>query len=142
MKMRVSPHLVFDGQCRQAFEHYHRVLGGELGLLTYGDSPAASEVKREWRDRIVHAALKVGGIELAGADALPQDFEQPQGFYVLLHVDSEDEAKLIFDRLSVKGEIRVPFGPTFWSPGFGVLRDQFGVPWEVGIEVSSPDDES
>jgi PhnB protein len=131
--MRVSPHLVFDGQCKDAFEYYRRVLGGELGMLTYGDSPAANEVDPKWHDRIVHATLKVGDFDLAGADALPQDFEKPQGFYVLLHVEGAGEAARIFGELAVGGTVRVPFGPTFWSPGFGVLLDQFGVPWEVGI---------
>jgi PhnB protein len=25
----------------------------------------------------------------------------------------------------------MPFGKTFWSPGFGMLVDRFGTPWMV-----------
>jgi PhnB protein len=25
----------------------------------------------------------------------------------------------------------MPFGETFWSPGFGGLIDKFGVPWMI-----------
>jgi PhnB protein len=25
----------------------------------------------------------------------------------------------------------MPFGPTFWSKGFGMCVDKFGVPWMV-----------
>jgi PhnB protein len=27
--------------------------------------------------------------------------------------------------------IQVPFANTFWSPGFGVFVDRFGIPWEI-----------
>jgi PhnB protein len=27
----------------------------------------------------------------------------------------------------------MPFGKTFWSPGFGSLIDRFGVPWRVNV---------
>ena len=25
----------------------------------------------------------------------------------------------------------MPFGETFWSPGYGVFIDKFGIPWMV-----------
>jgi uncharacterized glyoxalase superfamily protein PhnB len=31
----------------------------------------------------------------------------------------------------VDGEIRLPFQPTFWSAGFGVLIDRYAIPWEI-----------
>lgn len=27
----------------------------------------------------------------------------------------------------------MPFGETFWSPGFGSLIDRFGVPWMINV---------
>ncbi|HSY27874.1 MAG TPA: VOC family protein, partial [Burkholderiaceae bacterium] len=67
--MRVSPHLTFDGQCKSAFLAYQRILGGDvLTMLTYGESPMASTVDKQWHDQIVHAALTLGDIELTGAD--------------------------------------------------------------------------
>lgn len=32
------------------------------------------------------------------------------------------------------GEVTMPFGATFWSPGFGACTDRFGVPWMVDTE--------
>jgi PhnB protein len=26
----------------------------------------------------------------------------------------------------------MPFGPTFWAKGFGMVTDRFGTPWMVG----------
>jgi PhnB protein len=132
--MRISPHLIFDGQCRAAFDRYHRVLGGELSMLTFGESPMAPEVEPHWHDRIVHATLRVGDLELAGADVLPQDYATPQGFSVLLAVEDLAEAEKIFAELATDGEVKLAFQATFWSSGFGVLTDRFGIPWEVSYE--------
>jgi PhnB protein len=128
---------MFDGQCRAAFTRYHQLLGGELRMLTFGDSPMAAEVEPRWHDRIVHVTLQVGDFELTGADVLPRDYAIPQGFSVLLTFGDSVRGEHVFNELARGGEIRFPFQQTFWSPGFGVLVDEFGVPWEVSCEQSS-----
>ena len=130
--MQVSTHLTFAGNCQEAFTFYAHCLGGELPvMLTYGDSPAASEVPDDWRDKIVHATLTVGNTRLNGADVLPSQHQQPQGFFVLLQVDRVADARRIFDALAENGVVRMPIQKTFWSPAFGVVVDRFGVPWEI-----------
>ena len=137
--MHISPHLCFNGQCRTAFEKYQQILGGTITtMLTYGESPMASQVDPEWHDRIVHATLQLGDVELTGVDQLPRDYSKPQGFFVTLTIEGATRAKEIFTALAEKGEIRRAFQQTFWSPGFGVLTDQFGVPWEINsVEPTS-----
>jgi len=135
--MKLSPHLMFDGQCRAAFERYQQLLGGELGMLTFGDSPMAADVDSRWHDRIIHATLTIGDIELAGADVLPADYATPQGFAVILALDDPAQARKLFDGLAAGGTIRYPYQQTFWAAGFGVLVDEFGVPWEINCAQSS-----
>ena len=36
--------------------------------------------------------------------------------------------------LAYGGQIAMPFGPTFWAKGFGMLVDKFGVSWMVNCE--------
>ena len=91
----------------------------------------ASQVDPVWHDRIVHATLQLGDVELTGVDQLPRDYGKPQGFCVTLTIQGATRAQEIFTALAEKGEIRRAFQQTFWSPGFGVLTDQFGVPWEI-----------
>ncbi len=137
--MRVSPHLCFDGQCRTAFQAYHRILGGTIQtMLTYGESPMASSTDPQWHDRIVHATLVVDEVELTGVDMLPKSFRTPQGFFVTLTVSGSARANDIFDALGVEGSIQVPFQKTFWSPGFGVLVDRYGIPWEINADDERP----
>jgi PhnB protein len=133
--MQASIHLVFEGQCEAAFQFYERVLGGRMvNILAYGNSPMAEQVPPEWRDKIVHGTFVVGGMVLAGADMLPEQYAKPQGFYVLLSVDDAMDAERIFCALAENGEVQMAIQQTFWSSRFGVLTDQFGVPWEITCE--------
>jgi PhnB protein len=130
--MRISPHLCFYGQCEAAFRHYQKVLGGEIvTMLRYGESPMAAQVATQWHSRILHATLKVGELELTGVDVLSDDYQPPSGFFVTLSIDELDEAERVFKSLVEGGTTRLPFQKTFWSAGFGVLTDRFGVPWEI-----------
>lgn len=130
--MRISPHLCFDGRYREAMHFYQNVLGGAIEtMLTYGETPLAQSTDPRWHDRIVHATLLLGGLELTGVDMPPGSYEPPQGFFVTLTIDGEVRGKAVFDALSEGGSIRLPFQETFWSPGFGVLVDKFDIPWEI-----------
>src|SRR4051812_5439007 len=53
--MAFYPYLFFGRNCRQAFEFYEQVFGGELVLITMKDMPTEQPVPG---DLIMHAALK------------------------------------------------------------------------------------
>jgi PhnB protein len=130
--MQISPHLCFDGQCRTAFAAYQQILGGQIQtMLTYGESPVAAQFESQWHDRILHASLQFGNVELSGADSSPRDYRKPQGFFVTLSIEGAARGKQIFASLADGGKVHVPFQPTFWSPGFGALIDRFAIPWEI-----------
>ena len=136
--MKLSTHLTFAGQCEAAFRFYEKCLGGTLGtMLTYGDSPMAEHVPADWRGKIVHASLTVDDEELAGADSLAKDYQTPRGFFVLLSLEGPEEAERIFQKLSENGNVVMPLEKTFWAARFGVLTDQFGIPWEINCAHAS-----
>ncbi len=130
--MKVSAHLTFNGQCEAAFRFYEQCLGGAIvTMITYGDSPLAEQVPLAWRKKIVHATLTIGENVLAGADLLPDDYQSPQGFFVLIEIEEAAEAEHIFRQLSEGGSVRMPMQETFWARRFGVVTDPFGTPWEI-----------
>jgi len=111
---------------------YQELLGGTLQtMLTYGETPMASSLEARWHDKIVHATLVLDEVELTGADMIPGSYQRPQGFFVTLSVAEITRATEIFEALGQGGTIKLTFGKTFWSPGFGVLVDRFGIPWEI-----------
>lgn len=133
--MQLNPYLVFNGQCEEAFKFYEKALGGKItGLMTHGNSPMASQVAPEWRDKIMHAHMTVGDDVLMGSDAPPQHFQKPQGFSVSIVVKTAEEAERIFAALSEKASIAMPLQQTFWSPRFGMLTDRYGIPWMVNCD--------
>jgi PhnB protein len=133
--MQLNPHLAFDGQCEAAFRFYEQCLGGKIGfLMTYGDSPLAEQVASDWGNKIVHATLALGDQRLTGADEPAEWYRKPQGFSVLLSVEAAPEAERIFEALAKNGTVRMPLQETFWALRFGMLVDQFGVPWMVNCE--------
>ena len=129
--MQLSPYLLFDGNCAEAFRFYERALGGRItALQTHGETPACDFVPREKHHTIVHACLDVDGMLLMASDN-PMGYDKPQGFSVSLGLKSTAEARRIFDALADGGQVTMAFSETFWSPGFGMVVDRFGTPWMV-----------
>jgi PhnB protein len=133
--MRLNPHLSFNGQCEAAFRLYEQCLGGKiLMMMTNGDSPMAEQTAPEWRSKIMHATLDLGDQVLMGGDTPPEQYQKPQGFSLLLHLDDAAAADRIFNTLSENGTVQMPLQETFWALRFGALVDQFGVPWSINCE--------
>jgi PhnB protein len=134
--MQINPYVIFNGQCEAAFNFYQQCLGGTItAMLTYGSSPMAEQIPAESHGKIMHARLKVGDEVLMGSDSPPeQQYEQIKGISVALNIEQPAEAERVFNALAENGTIQMPIQPTFWAARFGMLVDQFGVPWMVNCE--------
>jgi PhnB protein len=130
--MSLSFHIAFNGQCEEAFSFYAAHLGGTIGtLLTYKDSPLAASVPADWQHKILHANISISGVELAGGDVVPEQYQKPVGFCLLLGVNSADEVNLIFSKLADGGDVILPPQKTFWSSCYAIVMDRFGVGWKI-----------
>ena len=136
--MKINPYLLFNGQCEAALKFYERCLGGKTAFkTTYGESPMAKDTPAERQNQILHARFVVGDNTLMCADAPPERYDEPKGFSVTLGIDTPEEAERIFAALSEKGEVQMPIQETFWAVRFGMLVDQFGIPWMINCEKPS-----
>jgi PhnB protein len=136
--MQINPHLNFEGTCEEAFRMYEKALGGKIvAMLPHEGTPAAEHVPAEWRRKILHARLEVGGEAIMGCDAPPQHFSRPQGFSVSVTVKTKADAEKVFNELANGGTVTMPLAPTFWSVAFGMVTDRYGVPWMVNCEQAS-----
>jgi PhnB protein len=130
--MQIDPYLSFRGNCEEAFTFYEKIFGGKIEFkMTHGESPMAAQTAPEWRNKIMHASMRVGDRILLGADAPPQYQQEPQGFCVSISVKDAAEAERVFNALAEGGKVNMPLAETFWSPRFGMLIDRFGIPWMV-----------
>ncbi len=133
--MKLNTYLNFNGRCAEAFTFYEKTLGGKIStIMTHGESPAKDTVPADWHDKIMHVRLDVGDQILMGSDAPPAYYQAPQGMVVSVTVPATAEAERIFNTLAEGGKITMPFQKTFWSAGFGMARDRFGIPWMVNTD--------
>jgi PhnB protein len=130
--MKIISYLHFNGTCEAAFKFYEKVLGGKLvQLRNHAEAPMADKMPKEWLPKIMHAQLELGDQALMGSDAPPDYYRRPSGFSVSLAVEDEFESERIFHALAHDGTVTMPLAPTFWAARFGMVIDQFGIPWMV-----------
>jgi len=133
--MQLNPYVNFNGQCEAAFKFYEKVLGGKITFtMTWGEMPGADQFPAESHKLIMHSTLSLGDKLLMGADAPPGRYQEPKGMNLSLHFKDKAEAERVFKTLAEGGSVTMPFEKTFWSPGFGMCVDKFGVPWMINTE--------
>ncbi|CAA9563016.1 PhnB protein; putative DNA binding 3-demethylubiquinone-9 3-methyltransferase domain protein [uncultured Synechococcales cyanobacterium] len=136
--MKLNPYLSFNGECEAAFKFYEQCLGGQIeGMMRWGESPMAEQVSLEWQHKIMHVQLTVGDQELMGSDSPTEQFEQPKGFSVLIYVEDSAKAEQVFQSLAENGTVKMPIQETFWAARFGMLVDQFGIPWMINCDKAA-----
>ena len=130
--MKFVNYLFFNGNCREAFELYAKVFDGEIvGLVTYRDEPGESSMPVDWQDKVMNVQLTIGDQSLMASDSPPQYASEMGGFSISVDLGDLGRAGRIFAALADGGTVTMPFAPTFWAKGFGMVKDKFGTPWMI-----------
>jgi PhnB protein len=130
--MKVTTHLNFGGDCAQAFRFYERHLPGQVTtLMTAADLPPEVPRPGHAPDFVIHAVLRVAGVEVIGNDVPPERFKPIRSSYLYLSAGSMEEAERLWTVLAEGGEVTMPLAETFFATRFGQLRDRFGVLWTI-----------
>ena len=136
--MQTNTYLFFKGNCEEAFKFYEKTLGGKIeAMMSHAGTPAESQVPAEWKNKIIHARLKLGDQLLMASDAPPDRFKTPQGFYVNLGFQDPAEAERIYNTMSKDGTVHMELQETFWAKKFGMFTDRFGTPWMINCEKAA-----
>ena len=129
--MSFDPYIHFTGNCRAAMTAYQAIFGGKLELSAYADAPDATDEAKA-SNLIMHGALTVGGRMLLASDFPPGFPGERQQAVSISHIAaSTEDAARIFGLLAEGGVVVMPFAKTFWSDGFGMVKDCFGTHWMV-----------
>jgi len=135
--MRMNTYINFRGTCAEAFRYYERHLGAAVGLvMTHAHVPEPSGVPPDWRDKVLHARISIGGIELMAAD-IP-NAEPMRSAYLTLRLESDQEAERVFFVLLDGGQALTEMQETFFASRFGQVRDRFGINWMILRERPMP----
>ncbi|RKR87671.1 PhnB protein [Micromonospora pisi] len=132
MVSRLNPYINFNGNARQAMEFYRAVFGGELRLITFGESGAVGGGDAEG---IMHGMLETpSGFTLMGSDTPPGMAYNPgDNITVSLSGEDGDELRGYWEKLIEGGAVSVALEKQMWGDEFGACVDRFGTPWMVNI---------
>ena len=140
----ITPYLTFNGNCKEALAFYRSVFPcGEPSVLPYGDympegSPTPPELLRSW---VMHAEMTVCGTNVWFADSAQSPGNS--GLITLSAiVPTGREALAIYDALCPGGTVTLPPTVTFYSVFHAVVRDRFGVPWQIVAEEAPVQDDA
>ena len=110
--MSLNTYLFFDGNCREAFEFYRSVFGGEFSIVqTFGDGPPGLNVPESEKDRIMHVSLPIGSAVLMGSDSSSAFGPPPvagDNFAISLIGESREHCDDVLARLSEGGTVTMP----------------------------------
>jgi PhnB protein len=134
---RIDPYLSFGTNCAEAMRFYQSAIGGQLDMMSFGDSPMCGDLPPESHHLTMHACLSLGNWRLMASDTPPgMAFEGHKGVSLAISFDDNDEAARVFNALAAGGQVTMPMAPSFWAEQFGMAVDPFGVTWLVnGKEV-------
>jgi PhnB protein len=129
---QMYPYLTFSGNCREALVFYQQCMGGQLRMMTVGESPLSDQMPDTMKDCILHATLDNSLMSLTGTDLLEESGQIiGNNLSLLINCSSEQEANIYFKNLSQGGQITCPLQVNYWGLLFGTLTDQFGIQWII-----------
>lgn len=137
--MPIVTYLTFDGNCREAFDFYRSVFGGEYAIMqTFGDAPPDIGVSESDGDKVMHTTLSIGDGVIMGSDTSP-DFGPPHvagnNFSLSYSTQSREETDELFAKVSEGGTVTMPLQDMFWGAYFGSCIDKFGINWMFSYDT-------
>ncbi len=136
--MHFIPYLTFNGNCREALQRYAEIFSGDIvAMQRFGDEESCRSMPAETQELIMFGHLKANEAVLFASDDPSNSYELPQSMHISVSFPNVLQAKEVFDQLNDGGETLMPFEKTFFSAGFGMTRDCFGILWMVN--VNDPD---
>ncbi|SDJ08070.1 VOC family protein [Chryseobacterium jejuense] len=137
----VNVYLTFNGNCKEAFDFYKSVFGGEYPYIgTFGEMPPTEgkELPEEDKNKIMHVTLPISKeTVLMGSDTggeWASNFKEGNNFSISINAESKEEAEKLFNGLSAGGQVTMPLADTFWGAYFGMFTDKFGINWMVNYD--------
>ena len=126
------PYLMFNGNCREAFDFYKECFDGEIEFMgTYGDSPI--EVPKDQKDKVMHATVRIMGAPVMGSDYIKGADYSTGGSAANVHLNlsfkDTETMEAAYEEMSEGGTVTMPIGDQFWGDRFGMFTDRFGIQW-------------
>jgi len=133
----INPWINFNGNAEEAFTFYQSVFGGSFTNIIRFKDLASDEfpVPEHEEQKIMHIALPIGnGSQLIGNDVpefMGKVSESENRSKIFVTAESKEAADVLFNGLSVGGNIEGPMGDSPWGTYAGMFRDKYGIEWII-----------
>ncbi len=138
MTTRLIPYLMMNGNAKEAIHFYEKALDAQLLFMqTFGEMPEDPQMAMppEAKDRVSHAMIKIGESDMMFSDTFPgQPHAIGSQVTICISTDDKDKTKRFYDALQDGGQVSMPLQETFFSPGYAVVTDKFGVTFQLFTE--------
>ena len=127
---QLNPYLTFDGNCEEAINFYHSILGGETDFKRFSEGPSDMPIAEGQENKIMHVRFTFDGCILMASDGgghFPVNVGN--NFHLSIYFPNKEKAATAFDKFSEGGKVTSPFQEVFWGGSFGSVTDKFGVNW-------------
>ena len=139
----INIYLSFDGNCKEAFEFYRAVFGGEfITISPFSEMPpmhGMPPMKEELKSRTMHVTLAIrDNIVLQGSDTFPgagPEYLKGNNFSISITPDNLSEADALMAKLSEGGIVTMTMQKTFWNSYFGSCIDKYGTSWMINLPL-------
>ena len=127
--MKAAVYLSFNLNAQDVIDAYTAIFGAKVELLYpyeegMTDDPALF-------GKVFHSELKIGDLNLYLADSGKEPVFSSIG--LVAEISDAAEAHRVFDQLAEGGEILSPFEQLPVGPMIALVRDRFGVKWNIVI---------
>ena len=131
--MNVQPYLSFEGRAQEAIDCYKSAIGAKVdAIMHFKDAPPEMQTSPASKDKIMHAAFRVGDTQIMASDGQCSGKASFSGIALTLNATSNAEAEKLFNALAQGGgKVNMPMSETFFANRFGMVADKFGVGWMV-----------
>lgn len=137
----IQPYLTFNGRCQEALDFYTKSVGAQVEMrMLFKESPdpvPAGMLQPGFENKVMHCSFRIGGNTIMASDGCSEGAGF-SGFSLSYTVETEADAKRIFEALADGGTVQMPLSKTFWSPCFGMLTDRFGLGWMIMVPGEAP----
>lgn len=134
--MKATAHFTFEGQAEDALNFYASVFHGQADSVIrckdVPEMPGVETLTAAQQELIVYSELNFRGNRIAFCDQMP-GVKVSQGNNIQMDIETEtgEEAHRIYNALAEGGEQIFPMTATFWSENYGMVRDRFGISWNI-----------
>ena len=135
--MKVSPYLVFNGNCVEAIRLYEKAFDTKAKYYQYKDTPSSENysIQPGTEDFVMHGILPIGNSTIYLCDTTPdREVAFSNGSFACVELDSVEAVRTAFEVLKEGGKVFCEAQETFWNKCYAEFEDRFGLKWTIMIE--------